>query len=117
MVRKAKINYDEENDILWVHSGEKIKDSLEVDNFVIDFSNDDRVVGVEVFKASEIISNLVLSKINKEMLSNIKEASLSFYQSKELFYVIIGLVLMIDNKLREIPIQVPAPKVAISVQS
>lgn len=115
MVKKAKVNYDEENDILWVYSGEKIKDSLEVDNFVIDFSHDDKVVGVEIFKASEIISNLVLNKISKDMLANIKEASLSFYQSKELFYVVVGLILVIDNKLREIPIQVPTPRVAVAV--
>lgn len=116
MARKVKIDYDEENDILWVYGGEKIKDSLEIDNFVIDFSHSDKVVGVEIFNASEIISNLVLSKISKEMLSNIKEASLSFYQSKELFYVVVGLVLMINDKLREIPIQVPTPRVAVSVR-
>jgi len=34
----------------------------------------------------------------------------------ELFYVVIGLVLTIDNKLKEIPIQVPAPRVAVAVQ-
>lgn len=116
MARKAKVNYDEENDILWVYSGEKVKDSLEVDRFVIDFSHEDKVVGVEIFSASEVISNLVLNKISKEMLSKIKEASISFYQSTELFYVVIGLVLAIDNKLKEIPIQVPAPRVAVAVQ-
>ncbi len=117
MAKKVKVDYDEENDILWVYSGEKIKDSLEVDNFVIDFSHDDKVVGVEMFKASEVISNLVLSKISKEMLSNIKEATLSFYPSRELLYVVVGLILTVDNKLKEIPIQVPAPKVAVAVRS
>lgn len=115
MVRKAKVDYDEENDILWVHTGEKIRDSLEVDSFVIDFSYDDKIVGVEIFDASKIISNLVLSKISKEMLSDIKEASISFYQSREILYVVVGLVLMVDNKLKEIPIQVPAPRVAVQV--
>jgi len=117
MARKAKVDYDHENDILWVYSGEKIKDSLEVDNFIIDFSFDDKVVGIEILDASEIISNLVLSKISKEMLSNIKEASLSFYQSKELFYIVVGLVLMVGNKLKEIPIQVPAPRVAVAMHN
>lgn len=115
MAKKAKIDYDEENDILWVYSGEKIKDSLEIDKFVIDFSYDDKIVGVEIFNASEFISNLVLNKISKEMLSNIKEASLSFYQSRELFYVVVGLLLTVDDKLREIPIQVPAPKIAVAM--
>ena len=117
MVKNAKINYDYKNDILYVFFGERAKDSLEIDNFVIDFSSENKVVGVEIFNASEVISKLALNKISKEILSNIKEASISFYQSKELFYIVVGLVLMIENKLREIPIQVPAPKLAIAAQS
>lgn len=115
MARKAKVDYDHESDILWVYSGEKIRDSLEIDNFVIDFSFDDKIAGVEIMDASQVISKLSLSRISKDMLAGIKEASLSFYQSRELFYVVIGLVMAIDNKLREIPIQVPAPKVAVAV--
>jgi uncharacterized protein YuzE len=117
MAKNAKVNYDYENDILYVFVGNRAKDSLEIDNFVIDFSHENKVVGVEIFNASELISKLVLSKISKDMLSNIKEASLSFYQSKELFYIVVGLVMMIENKLKEIPIQVPAPRLAITVQS
>ncbi len=115
MARKAKVDYDQENDILWVYSGEKVKDSLEVGNFIIDFSYDDKVEGVEIMDASEVVSKLSLSKISKDMLAGIKEASLSFYQSRELSYVIIGLIMTIDNKVREIPIQVPAPGVAMAV--
>jgi uncharacterized protein YuzE len=117
MAKNAKINYDYENDVLYVFVGNRAKDSLEIDNFVIDFSNENKVVGVEISNASELISKLVLNKISKDMLSNIKEASLSFYQSKELFYIVVGLALIIENKLKEIPIQVPAPKLAIAVQS
>jgi len=115
MARKVKVDYDHENDILWVYSGEKVKDSLEIDNFVIDFSPEDKIVGVEMMNASEVISKLSLSRISKEMLADIKEASLSFYQSRELSYIVIGLVMTVDNKVREIPIQVPAPKVAVAV--
>lgn len=115
MARKAKVDYDQENDILWVYSGEKIKDSLEVDIFVIDFSHDDKIVGVEIMNASEVVSSLSLNRISKDMLAGIKEASLSFYQSKEFFYVVVGLILSVDDKIMEIPIQVPAPKVAVAV--
>ena len=114
MARKAKIDYDEENDILWVYSGERIKDSLQVDNFVLDFSYDDKIVGVEVLDASEVLSKLSLIKISKSMLSEIMEASISFYQSRELLYVVLGLVLMVGDEKREIPIQIPAPRVAVS---
>jgi len=116
MAKNAKVNYDYENDILYVYVGNRAKDILEIDNFVIDFSHENKVVGVEIFNASKLISKLALNKINKGMLSKIKVASLSFYQSKELFYIVVGIVLMIDNKLREIPIQVPAPKLAVAAQ-
>ncbi len=109
MVKEAKVDYDGENDILWVYTGEKIKDSLEIDNFVIDFSFDNKVVGVEIFNASKLLSKLTLTKIRKSMLSKIVKATLSFYQSKELFYIVVGLILMVNKKIREIPIQIPAP--------
>ncbi len=115
MARKAKVDYDQENDILWIYSGENIRDSLEIDNFVLDFSHEDKVVGVEILNASEVISNLALNKISKDMLAEIKEASISLYQSKELCYVVLGLAMTIDNKVRQISIQVPAPKVAVAV--
>lgn len=116
MVRKAKIDYDKENDILYVYSGEKVKDSLEVDNFVLDFSYDNKVVGVEIFNASKILSKLALIKISKNILSKIIDATISFYQSRDIFFVIVGLVLIIGKKRREIPVQVPAPRVAVSIK-
>jgi len=114
MARKAKVDYDEENDVLWVFVGEKVKDSLEIDNFIIDFSHENKVVGVEILDASEIISKLSQTEISKEMLSEIKEASINFIQSKELFFIIIGLLTTINKVQKEIPIQVPAPRVAIA---
>ena|SRR3989338_5567620 len=116
MGRKAKVDYDQENDILWVYSGEKVRDSLEIDNFVIDFSHADKVVGVEIMNASEVISRLALGKVSKGALASLREASISLYQGRELSYVVIGLSVAIDNKIREIPIQVPAPRVAVAVR-
>ena len=114
MAKKAKVDYDEENDVLWVYSGGKVKDSLEIDNFVIDFSSDDGVVGVEIFNASEMISNFVSDKISKEVLSKVKSARLSFYQSKELVYVIAKLLLPRNDGMKEVPMQFPAPREAIA---
>lgn len=117
MVKNAKISYDYENDILYVFVGNKVKDSLEIDNFVIDFSSENKVSGIEIFNASEFISKLALNKISRGMLASMKEASISFYQSKELFYIVVGLDIMIGNVSREIPIQIPAPKMAVALQT
>jgi len=109
MVKEAKVDYDEENDILYVYSGEKAKDSLEIDNFVLDISADNKVVAVEIFNASVFISKLSGIKISKEILSTVKKAMMSFYSSKELFYVFIIIPIKIDGIEREINLQVPAP--------
>jgi uncharacterized protein YuzE len=109
MVKEAKVDYDGENDILYVYSGEKAKDSLEIDNFVLDISVDNKVVAVEIFNASVFISKLSGIKISKEILSTIKNAVMSFHSGKELFYVFIILPIKIDGKEKEINLQVPAP--------
>ncbi len=116
MARKAKVDYDRENDILYVYSGEKVKDSLEIDNFVVDFSHNNKVVGIEIFDASKILSKLVLVKINKDILSKVNDATISFYHSRDIFFVVIGLVLIIGKKRKKIPIQIPTPHAAISVK-
>lgn len=35
MVKKAKVDYDFENDVLYVYTSEKVQDSLDIDNFVL----------------------------------------------------------------------------------
>jgi uncharacterized protein YuzE len=109
MAKEAKVDYDEENDILYVYSGEKAKDSLEIDNFVLDISADNKVVAVEIFNASVFISKLSGIKISKKILSTIKNAVMSFYSSKELFYVFIILPIKINRIERKINLQIPAP--------
>lgn len=44
MAKIAKVDYDEENDILFVYTGQKAHDSLEVGKFVIDFAADNKIV-------------------------------------------------------------------------
>lgn len=111
MAKQAKVSYDSENDILWVATGEKIKDSLEIDKFVLDISPDNRVVGVEIMDASKIINKLVPAKVTKEMLGTIRTATLSFYPSKEVFFVTVSL--SFQNRKDVIPIQISAPKAAM----
>jgi len=99
-----------------VYTGEKVKDSLEVDNFVLDFSYDNKIVGVEIFDASKILSKLTLVKISKDALSKVTEASISFHPGRDLYYVVVGLALVIGKKRREIPVQIPTPMAAVSIR-
>jgi uncharacterized protein YuzE len=114
MAKEAKVDYDEENDVLYVYSGEKAKDSLEIDNFVVDISADNKVVAVEIFNASVFASRLSGIEISKESLAEVKNATMNIYQSKELFYVVIMLFMKINGKEREVNLQVPAPVAAMA---
>jgi len=109
MAKELKVDYDEESDILYVYTGEKAKDSLEIDDFVLDFSEDNKVVAVEIFDASILISKFSGIEISKKILSLVKSAKMSIHQGKELFYVVIFLPIKVGDKEREIPLQVPAP--------
>ncbi len=44
----AKVDYDPEEDLLYVYSGIKVRDSVEFDQLVIDFSADNKIVGIEI---------------------------------------------------------------------
>jgi uncharacterized protein YuzE len=114
MAKKANVSYDKENDILYVYIGEKVGDSLEIGNFVIDFSHDNKVVGVEIFNASELLNKLYLGvfhgKIPKKSLSGIKDAVISVHQTKELLYIVAVFRITVKNKTFDVPLSVPAPK-------
>jgi len=109
MAKKVRINYDFENDILYMFSGERVKDSLQIENFVIDFSYDNKIVGVEILDASKFLSKILETHITKQMLKeDLKEGYMSVYVGREMVFINIKLVFGI-KELSNIPIPVPLP--------
>lgn len=47
------VKYDKEQDILYVHKGDKEADSLPIEDFIVEFSHNNKVVGMEILNASE----------------------------------------------------------------
>lgn len=109
MVKNAKIDFDYENDILYLYLGEKVKDSLQIENFVIDFSQDNKIVAIEILDASKILSELSETDITKDALSKIESAGMSVYHGKELIYILMVIRLSINHESVDIRIPVPAP--------
>ena len=109
MVAKLKVDYDSENDILWLYSGNKADDSLELDNFVIDFSKSS-VVGLEINKASEVLSRLTAKEITKEIVANVKEAILKTHVEKNLLFIVALIKIPGIKGLDVIPVQINAPR-------
>lgn len=67
-VLKGEADYDDKYDILLLKvSNRSYRRSIELDDFVIDFDNKNRLMGVQIFDASEYlhVSNETLSKISR----------------------------------------------------
>ena len=115
MVKDAKIDFDYDNDILYLYTGEKVKDSLQIENFVIDFSQDNKIVAIEILDASKILSELSQVDVTKDALSKIESAGMSVYRGKELIYVLLAIRLSINQESVDIRIPVPAPAAVSAV--
>lgn len=107
MVKKAKIDYDAENDIFYVYTGEKVKDSLQIENFILDFSFDDKIVGIEILNASKTLSDMLSFPITKEILQNIIDASITTISWKEI--ALVRLLLFVKPQKSNVPSQLPVP--------
>lgn len=71
----AKVSYDPDEDILYVRLDKPIKDSLQHGDFIIDFSKDDQIVGLEIHKASkQLFAGLPADIDIKKSLSSVKPA-------------------------------------------
>ncbi len=80
MEREILFDYDEENDILFIHKKDKIKGSVDIADFIVDISTDEKVVGLEIMNATEHLEKLGIMNA-KEVLKTIKNASLrAFYR-------------------------------------
>jgi len=117
MAKKAKVDYDYENDVLYVYTGNTVKDSMQIEDFVIDFSGGNRIVGVEVMNASKTLSELAGFKLAKNVLSKIKNATISVRQGKEIVYIFLLLTAVIKKEKTDVRIPVVAPTPMIRVHT
>lgn len=109
MAKEASLDYDEENDILYVYTEKGANDSVDFDNFVIDYSKEGMITGVEILKATEFIEQFGLSK---EFLKNAKSAALSIIQGKE--YSLVKIMIFTINEAKEIQVPSPVPQMVKS---
>jgi uncharacterized protein YuzE len=105
MAKEAKIDYDKENDILYVHTKEHASDSVDFDNFVIDYSSRGMIVGVEIMKAADFIGKFGLKK---SFLKDARAASISVIQGKE--YALIKILIASAGQSKEITVPSPVPQ-------
>lgn len=100
MARQIKtIDYDIDNDILFISDGEKVKASLDIGDFILDVSHSNLICGLEVMDASENLG------IDKNVLSNIKNMKMSVNYKTNHVYVL----LMISFKKADNVVNMPIP--------
>jgi len=92
----TKIIYDDEEDILFLSKGKKVKASINIGDFVIDISTDGFVSGIEILNASE---NL---KFTEEQLKGLQQASMIVTYKPN--YVCIILVMKIKQMEKDVTI-------------
>jgi len=92
------IDYDSENDILFISNGEKVKSSLDIGDFVLDVSHDNLICGIEIMDASE---NLGISKESLKFAQNVK-MSVSYKTNH--VYVLLMMTFKQEDKIVNIPI-------------
>lgn len=110
-----KIRYDKENDILYVHKGKKEADSLPIGDYIVEFSHDNKVVGMEVLNASSNLSMMLEDRISPEDLDSIIDADVRMKRSGRLAVVFLNFIYRHGKEKRKgrIPINMPesVPKV------
>ena len=107
----TKIDYDKEEDILFLSKGRKVKASIDIGDFIIDVGMDGFITGIEILNASE---NL---KLSEKQLVSLQEASMLVTYKPN--YVVIYLVMKLKEKEKDItiPLTVETTKLSLSSTS
>ena len=110
------IDYDEENDILFIHSGfskeEKFGGNLEIGNIVLDKATNGSIRGIEIFNASEFLSDF---GVTDKFLSHLKNAKLNVTEGHHGF--LVNLILRDEEKSIPVKIMLQQPKIISPLQS
>lgn len=108
------IQYDEEHDILYFNAGEKVKDSLDIGDFVLDFSYDGHIVGIEVMNAQENLSEMFGDDVSIEDLKNVSDANISVKQHQEFAFITFLLFFGEERERQKENLNLSVPATAVS---
>ena len=101
IAQKASVDYDSEEDILSVSTGEKVNDTIEFDQFVIDFTLDDKIVGIEIQDASLYLKKILEIDVDKKSLESVKAVKFSVIQQKEFAFIKVVILLPVEGAKTE----------------
>lgn len=82
MIKETYFDYDRENDSLFIFKKETVRGSVDVGNYVVDFTHEGNVAGIEIMNASEVLKNLSVEN-PEEFLEKIKQVSFKSVQKRD----------------------------------
>ena len=91
-----KIIYDNEEDILFMSKGRKVKSSVDIGDFIIDINSEGNICGLEILNATDNLN------LTSSQLKEIQEASMNINYRPN--FVSIILTLKLSKKEKEITI-------------
>ena len=92
----TKMNYDEEEDILMLSKGRKVKASIDLGDFIIDVDTSGFVSGIEILNASQN------SGLSEEQLKDLNHVSMNVSYKPN--YVLITIIMQFANQEKDIHI-------------
>lgn len=82
MIKEIYFDYDRENDSLFIFKKDTVRGSVDVGNYVVDFTHEGNVAGIEIINASEVLKNLSVENPG-EFLEKIKQVSFKSVQKRD----------------------------------
>lgn len=108
MAKKCNFHYDDFSDRLFIScrgEDEKVYGSVRVLNLIIDFTTENKAVGVEIMQASQYLESL---SINPEILNKLTNAEFVFEQKRDGY--LIYFILSAGNQIERVPYNIIAEK-------
>lgn len=102
-MKNFKFDYDLEYDDLFVYSDEKSDGSIEIGDFVFDFTNDGKLVAFEIQNASENLPKI--SEKAMDSLSKLKSCEVEISYIKN--FLILKIVFIYDNDIINANLVIP----------
>ncbi len=105
---KINIDYDSENDILYIYSSDsKVDFSIDYDDIILDVSGN-KITGIEILDASEkFAKNKEETNLLKKAMDSIKKAYLKVDYGVNSIRVKMGFISSVSETEQNLLIQVP----------
>jgi len=111
MTNRFKFHYDDFSDRLFIscrNENEKVYGGVRVLNLIIDFTRENRAVGVEIMQVSKYLKSL---GINPDILKKLTNAEIVFEQKRDGY--LIYFILYAGSQIERIPYNIIAEQPVI----